>query len=375
MFAGAVVGNKIYVIGGLSLNGTSLVYGGAMAYDVTTDTWTTVVNGNPYAAQYATASTIGNTIYLVGGADNTGSLNKAYKGTVGPAGINWTKIASYPVIISRAASGVLNGKLFVAGGVEGDASDKTYYYDPAKSAWTFSYALPLATYNVPKLETDGSALYYIGGYLNNNTLKLTLGAELPEAVISQTQFSLAVQKGSSRSFNLPIYNKGVADLTAAMNIPGTPWMTATPPNVTVTPGTSQSLSVKVDAATLNAGSYTATASITTNDANHATTPITVKVYVVDKLTLAPNQVVMEESSGSWCGPCGAIGVPLVRQLEETYGEKLIVLGYHDHGGRPDEPMATTETESLDGALGVGFFPSAGFNRNQFPSFLSAESAL
>jgi N-acetylneuraminic acid mutarotase len=369
--AGAVVGNKIILIGGLSIASNSLVYGGAMSYDASVDTWSVFVNSTPYYAYGGTATAIGNTIYYVGGQGNSGVMSSVNKGTIsGSTTITWKATTDYPMPITGASSGVFNGKLYVAGGVSSDPTGVVYMYDDVTAKWKWHYSLPQATYDAGSMMTEGPAMYFAGGVLNPNMYKLTADKTVATAVPATTEIKLAVQKGTQRTFALGVFNSGVADLTGSLTIPGSaPWMMAAPPSITVAPGTTQNLNLTFDASTLNVGTYTANATLMTNDPDHAAMPITAKIYVVDKLVLQNTRAVIEEGTGDWCGYC-PYGHDSLAAMQEDMGDQIVILSYH--GGSASEPMQVSAGTQIVEKLGINLadgnhgWPNASINRHIWP---------
>ncbi|MEP7218304.1 MAG: kelch repeat-containing protein [Bacteroidota bacterium] len=375
MFAGAVVNGKIFVMGGF----TGTAAGGTTSakvqvYDPATDTWGTAPDA-PYAAAYATATASGSDIYFIGGSRNPKVATGAYEsrasvGSVVGTVIDWKSISDLPVTITRAAGGALDGKVYVAGGAnDAGGSNVTYVYDPVAKSWSTSYPMAIATYNVPTMPDDGTSLYFQGGYQSAMGFKYTPGAVTPIVAIGQHDFWLTIKKGTQGTFSLPIGNLGLAPLTGTVEIPAnTPWLTTSTPTITpVDPDGSGTIDFTVGGSSIAAGDYKATVAFKTNDRTQPNIPINVHLYVRDEIVSQVTNVVLEECSGAWCGPCGAYGVPLMRQLKEDHPDDLIEIAYHDRngGGNSADQMATTETEAIGQRLGLPYFPSAGFSRFHF----------
>ena len=165
-FAGAVVGHTIYVIGGIPANGsraspTSAVY----AYDVTTDAWKRLAD-LPYATSNFTATSIGRSIFVMGGSVVKPPLvnqRDAYRGDLADDGsIAWHRIADLPDSLTYLTSGAAKGKVIVAGGInqDGRPTHAVYSYDPSADRWSRSYPLPIdassASVSMPVATTEAT---------------------------------------------------------------------------------------------------------------------------------------------------------------------------------------------------------------------------
>lgn len=368
--AGAVQGSSIYIISGLYQNGANYYGSNAVQiYDVLTNV-VQEINPSPLTGDMGGAVASGSTIYLVGGRDATGTSKLAYKGALNGSLVTWTKIADYPTAAYSVAGGDIAGKPYFAAGVDGNAAmlKSVYSYNAATNKWEASYALPTATAFNNAMPGDGTHLYYVGGNGNAKVFKLTLGTPNPIAELDRTQLVITVKKGQQKQAVAALRNLGVAPLTGTITIPdpAKPWLQTQNANITVQPGSAMNISFNANATSLDLGSYNADVMIATNDPDHASLSLAITVYVVPSdIKTQPTNLVIEEASGDWCGPCGAYGVPGMRALKEQYGENLIALSHHDRGGRTSEAMYTTETEAINGWLGVPFFPAASFQRYQF----------
>ena len=363
--AGAVVEGKIYLMAGLSVANNQIVYNNTVhVYDPQTNTWSTAGNG-PYIAQYPTATAIGNTIYLIGGANNSGNLASAYKGVVSGGTITWTAIANYPVAAQRSGAGVLGGKVYVAGGASTEELDAVYKYDPATDKWGADYALPVKTYNVNTMPSDANSLYWIGGLNNPKAFQFTAGAQVAVASVDQTNFVVTVNKGDNKTINVPVTNRGVIDLTGSAT-GAMPWLTAPQP-LTVAPGATTNLVLSVNSSTLSVGKHQTTATLTTNDAKNKTITINVMVWVVENLKTQPFTAVVEEGGGSWCPPCFA-GIQELESIKQQLGDRVLVLSYHGNQGGSStnkDPMHFPEGINTIQKLGLNGFPNAAFQRRVF----------
>lgn len=362
--AGAVVGGKLILTGGMSVSGNNFALTRAtQMYDPATDTWKQLSDG-PAGAVGSTMVAIDNTLYLIGGSVNTTDYANAYKGTFNGTDITWQPIADYPMPITGAASGVLNGKIVVTGGTSGGtATTKTYVYDPATRKWTASFGLPMASSGVHNLVGNGTdALYMVSGEDNPNVYKFTEGESKAVAKLGSTELILTVVKGQQKSESISVENKGTLALTVTPQIPGTAtWLTSAA--VTVTPGAQSDLNLTVNTSSLELGYHTATVNLATNDPDQATIPVTVRLFVVNEVTTSPTRVVIEEGTGEWCQYC-PWGHEVLADIKDIHGDDVIMLAYH--GGSTTEPMRTTAGQKLLDMMGIGGYPNASIQRWMFP---------
>ncbi len=162
--------NKIYVFGGE--NGDSGVnYNVTQIYDIATNTWSagaTMPDVRSFAAGgYNSAD---GKIYLATGY-NTGTVDSAQPNTwqYDPAADTWTDLtgtAPFPHPVGGAASGVINGHLYVAGGRDAANTivNNTFDYDIAGNTWTQRADMSAADQNnVPGSAVALDKLWVFGG--------------------------------------------------------------------------------------------------------------------------------------------------------------------------------------------------------------------
>jgi N-acetylneuraminic acid mutarotase len=361
--SGTVIDGKIYIFGGLGVaNSQFALTNMVQMYDPATDTWTQVGAG-PSTAEFTTATSIGNTVYLMGG-DAGSPYPNVYTGTVSGSSITWKPGIDLPIALTAASSGVLNGKIYVAGGNTGSAlSSRTMVFDPATKKWSNTFGLPQASAQVTSLLGDGtSGLYLIGGVDNPNVYKFVEGESKPVAHVGGNELIFTLEKGSATQGTISFENRGTQALTVTPTVPGTAsWLTTSA--LSLQPGQSSDLVFNVNAASLNAGYYSANVDVALNDPDNKSTTITVRLFVVDKLVAQPTKVVIEEGTGDWCGYC-PYGHQALQDIVDTYGDQVIPISYH--GGSADEPMMLAAGQSLLNKLGIQGYPNAAIQRWLFP---------
>lgn len=167
---GAIVGGRMYLLGGYDATGSSDPR--PETYDSLTDTWIFGAPASIHRSEVA-AGVLNNKIYVAGGFVNsdsntgTGALE-----IYDPATDSWASGAPMPISgIGNAASAAIGGKLYIAGGTHGywqsPAFPNLEIYDPMSDTWSAGAPLPLAV-----TEAGGAAIggkfYVIGGHFGFN---------------------------------------------------------------------------------------------------------------------------------------------------------------------------------------------------------------
>jgi N-acetylneuraminic acid mutarotase len=166
-----VIGSRLYLAGGYKATAlTRTLY----AYNPTTKTWNTkaslpvtsgcggsgVISGKLYVFTGCTRSSTGVTIRV-------GRLHR-----YDPSTNTWTTLASAPAAHYQPAVGVLNGKLYVAGGIDaaGSASQRLDVYTPATNSWSTKKSMPTARRGAAGAVV-GNRFHVIGGQTSGTYLK------------------------------------------------------------------------------------------------------------------------------------------------------------------------------------------------------------
>jgi N-acetylneuraminic acid mutarotase len=166
----AAVDGIIYVAGG-AINspaspGVPYVVPTLEAYDPKTNTWTTKAP-MPTPRDLATSGVIQGILYVAGGATATGlsTVLEAYN----PKTDSWTEKSPMPALIfTSAASGVLDGKLYVVGATGNfpNGSPIAFAYDPQTDCWSTVPTPPTARWGAGS-GVVGDTLYVFGGITAN----------------------------------------------------------------------------------------------------------------------------------------------------------------------------------------------------------------
>jgi N-acetylneuraminic acid mutarotase len=184
----AVVGGKIYVMGGASVHpGAKLVsltptgphrsVAVNEMYDPVTNKWETR-SPMPTARNHASVGAVNGKIYVIGGRVGSVFVNASATDIVeeyDPSIDSWgVAKARMPSARSGVAYGTYGDKIYVAGGeylnsqVVGAFRD-LQAYDPATNSWTMLAPLPLPR-NAPAVAVLGNRLYLISGQMQSASI-------------------------------------------------------------------------------------------------------------------------------------------------------------------------------------------------------------
>ncbi len=148
---GALNGN-VYVLGGFDADGHSTDT--VLVYNPSTDTWT-LAHPLPYGVNHNSAAVAGGALYSFGAGG--GELFVYNQNTN-----SWAARASSHYVHSQtAAVGVIDNKIYVAGGTGTPSQRELEVYDPVANTWTVK-----APMSVPRNHTAGGVIegkFYVAG--------------------------------------------------------------------------------------------------------------------------------------------------------------------------------------------------------------------
>ncbi len=153
--------NAFYAIGGMD---ESRYFSSVEAYFPALNQWVSLTP-LPIQVSGIQAATIGEDIYVIGGYLPDGSTtDRAWRYNV--LTNSWTELAPLPSVkgIATAAVAAANGKVYVIGGDDGDfySNDTTYEYDPATNTWALKAPMPTQRENNVAVTLNGK-IYVAGG--------------------------------------------------------------------------------------------------------------------------------------------------------------------------------------------------------------------
>jgi N-acetylneuraminic acid mutarotase len=160
----AAIGHKLYIMGGCEYTDCASTVPTVSVYDAVANAWSNAAPMNTPRSAMAVGM-INGIIYVAGGVYQSSFLNslEAYD----PASNVWTFKTAMPTVREMASGAVINGKLYVVGGYNSTNSylATVEVYNPATDAWTNAAPLPTPRFGV-EVATVGGLLYAMGGYVN-----------------------------------------------------------------------------------------------------------------------------------------------------------------------------------------------------------------
>jgi N-acetylneuraminic acid mutarotase len=178
----AVVGNKIYVIGGATTRpGTDdtfidpthaqMVLGATEEYDPATNSWRER-SPMPTPRNHAAIGVVDGKIYVIGGRVGAAFIAPSTSISVveeyDPASDTWSPpLARMPTARSALAAGVIGGRIFIAGGEFQDPTMMATFraveaYNPASNSWATMPPLPVSRHGLAG-GAIGNRFYVVGG--------------------------------------------------------------------------------------------------------------------------------------------------------------------------------------------------------------------
>jgi N-acetylneuraminic acid mutarotase len=151
--ATGILNGKLYVLGGYYLGFMSTAT--VQVYDPTTDTWT-FAHPLPYVVNHNAAAVAGGNLYSFGaGRGETFVYN--------PNNNSWSSRASSHYVHSdTAAVGVINNKIYVAGGTGTPSQRELEVYDPVTNTWAVKAPMRVSRNHTAGGVIDGK-FYVVGG--------------------------------------------------------------------------------------------------------------------------------------------------------------------------------------------------------------------
>ena len=129
------------------------------AYDLFSNTWLPSRHARPFTGNHHAAEVINGKLYIFGGLEPDMSYVQIYN----PETDSWSLGADVPWVGGSASSALINGKVYLAGGITGSSTiTSNAVYDPIADSWTTLAPMPVGR-NHAASATDGNRLYIFGG--------------------------------------------------------------------------------------------------------------------------------------------------------------------------------------------------------------------
>ena len=198
----AAVGDKIYVIGGvglmpgstdtaLSFNTTQLVVGTVEEYDPAANTWRER-SPMPTPRNHAAIGAVNGKIYVIGGRVGAAFIGLATDVSVveeyDPATDKWgAPRARMPTARSALGYGVVNGRIYVAGGEFQDPHMMATFreveaYDPASNSWSIMPPMPVSRHGLAG-GAIGNRLIFVGGDVQSSGTGVDVSTSEVDALV------------------------------------------------------------------------------------------------------------------------------------------------------------------------------------------------
>lgn len=157
--------DKLYMVGGSTAAGNvSTLY----IYDPVSNTWATGPDMPGPSVVNPAVVAYGGKLYVFGGATGsfTGAVNTA--AVYNPDTATWTPLPDMNTARGDATAKVLNGKIFIVGGLAADGSslDSVEIFDPVGESWSYGPAMQTRRDNAGSAVFSGK-LYVFGGRTRN----------------------------------------------------------------------------------------------------------------------------------------------------------------------------------------------------------------
>ncbi len=160
--AAGVINGSFYVLG----ENTSAT----MAYDLQTGVWRSNLAQRPILGNHHGSEVINGKLYLFGGLGTGGSAGRVQ--IYDPTTNSWALGASAPYAAGSVATALIGGKVYMAGGIVGSTTVNTAaVYNPATDTWSPIASMP-AGRNHTAASTDGKKFYIFGGRTGGNVVSV-----------------------------------------------------------------------------------------------------------------------------------------------------------------------------------------------------------
>ena len=204
-FGVAVVGGKIYAVGGLNNNNATLKV--VEEYSPQRNEWVTKTSMPTPRSGFAIA-VYDNKIYCFGGTiGSTGTGFIANNEVYDPATDRWETKSSMPTPRADLTASVVDGKIYLIGGKQ-YASTTPFYietdinevYDPVSDSWTQAASMPTGVQGYASA-VMGKTIYVMGGSRQPSSLENTVLANLTQVYDTQSgNWSLAAGLLTTNSY-------------------------------------------------------------------------------------------------------------------------------------------------------------------------------
>lgn len=156
---------KIYVFGGVTPHPYAPAAKNVFVYDPKSDTWTQK-NDMPFENAFFGIAVVDDIIYLAGGMQNYASAPTSTLMAYNPLTDMWTEKAPMPTARGMLSACAIKGKIYAIGGTVNFMSssfDIVEVYDPETDSWTTETKMPTPRVSMSTCEMKNK-IYAVGGY-------------------------------------------------------------------------------------------------------------------------------------------------------------------------------------------------------------------
>ncbi len=254
----AAIGTKLYVFGGWAAGGTPVP--SVNVFDTDSSSWTTLGATNPRPRSAAGIGLANGKVYLVGGCTD-GSCTESNDLVIFDPGTGTFSLgATYPQGVSWMSCGGISGAVYCAGGTGASDFTNGFKYDPAADSWSPIANLPLDLWGSQYASASG-LLVLAGGVTGNSTAITNRSVaydpatntwmNLPnaQAALFRGAGACGAYKigGSIGSFIGANDSEKLGGLGQCDEASDVPWLSETPDTFTVNPGQTKNITVTLSA--------------------------------------------------------------------------------------------------------------------------------
>ncbi len=198
---GIAVNNAVVLVGGQTATGLS---DEVLQYTPKQDAWTPIDAPKPTPVIYAGGAVIGNKIYVLGGIGNNGQPSRQFE-VLDLQTRQWAALGDLPTTLTGHSVVASEGKLYVFGGREnGEITNHVRVFDPATEAWIELPSMPTARTQAAAAFL-GDRIFVIGGYDGQQEL-----SSCESYLVNETKWESCAPMTTARSsFGLAAVGQGL----------------------------------------------------------------------------------------------------------------------------------------------------------------------
>lgn len=208
----------IWIVGGLSGNGTNTVISEIDLYDPGTNTWHPTVTSVPTPVSFAAVASVNGKIYVIGGFDTNGvvqSLNQEYTISTN----SWTNKSQIPAAAANIYGAVSENSIYILGGTTANAniawagSRTSQCYNTAFDTWSSAINIVPANGSERLTLSFGGVIYNLGGRTSATAVGTTYNGYVPITAVN-TSLRALTQGRTGLAGAIYQYSNGIVRIFA-----------------------------------------------------------------------------------------------------------------------------------------------------------------